>query len=311
MHWKDGSYYRVSRNKWTRLARSYHDALRRYAELESSSTLWPELVNLQYADYRASSLAANTLKQYDSIRPRLIAGFGDFDPHEITSAHVGQFLELYRSTPNIANRMLSVLRAVFDKGCRTGACSSNPAHGLKRFKEKQRDRYLTDDEFAAIRAHANIQTRLILDVCYLTAQRIGDVLQIRHEHVRPEGIYFEPQKTGRQKKLLVEMTPELARTINEAKALHKVMCPWLFHPRGKRTPYSYAAIKDNFNRACSAASVEGATIHDVRAKSLTDVDDAGGDATSLAAHSTRATTLRYLRNKQTRVVAGPRRAGNS
>jgi integrase len=309
MYWKNGAYYRVQRNRWTRLSARYNDALRRYADLEAPSSLWPNLVALKYADYHRAfdrgELSKNTLSQYDSIRPRITAAFGDFDPHEITTAHVSQFMELYGDTPNIANRMLSVLRAIFDKGCRTGACDFNPAHGVKRWPEKKRSRLITEEEYGAIRDKANPHTRLIMDVCFLTAQRIGDVLAIKHEHIRPEGIFFMPQKAQGQKRILVAMTPELQQCITEAKALRKVMCAYLFHPKGSTKPYSYYTIRDSFERARKAAGVEQCTLHDLRAMALTAVDAAGGDAQSLAAHTSRATTLRYLRSRKTTIVQGP------
>lgn len=309
MYWKSGAYWRVKRNKWARLAANYNDAIRRYADLEAPRSGWPELVEAAYADYHLrherGELSTNTLKQYDSVRPRMTAGFGDFEPHEITAAHVGQFLELYKATPNIANRMLSVLKTIFDKGCRLGACDFNPAHGLKRFKEATRNRLITPDEFKRIRDHANPHTRLMMDIAYLTAQRIGDVIAIKHADISKDGILFQPEKGQGQKKILVQSTPALEDAIREAKALHKVMCAYLFHPKGKAKPYAYRSMRDNLDRAAKAAGVDDVGWHDIRAMSLTAVDEAGGDATALAAHSQRSTTLRYLRGRKTSIVSGP------
>lgn len=305
MHYKHGAYWRVARNQWQRLASRYNDAIRRYADLESPRSGWPELIEVVYRDLHLRDLSPNTLKQYDSIRPRLTAGFGDFEPHEITAAHVGQFLELYRETPNMANRMLSVLRTVFDKGCRLGACDFNPTHGIYAFKEKKRTRLITATEYCAVRSKANPQTRLVMDMCYLTAQRISDVLAIRHEDIKPDGIFFAPAKSRGKKRILVEMTAEMEQVVREAKALHKVMCAYLFHPKGKATPYCYGAMQDNLERAAKAAGVKDIGWHDIRAMSLTALDEAGGDATALAAHSQRSTTLRYLRGMKTTLVAGP------
>jgi len=247
-------------------------------------------------------LAQGTITQYQGIRPRITKGLGDFEPHEITQQHVRQFLELYRNTPNIRNRMLTVLRKIFEKGCNLGACDFNPAFGVPRLQERKRDRLLTLEEFQAIRSKANAHTRLIIDMCYLTAQRIGDVLNIQHSHITQKGIHFTQQKTKRR--LLVKSTPELEAVVREAKALRKVMCTYLFHPVGKRTPYSYRAIKDNFDRAREHAGVEHCTIHDIRAMALTHVDAAGGDAMALAGHYSRSTTERYIRDRRTTVADG-------
>lgn len=307
MYFKSGRYYRVQGNRWQGLSRNYNDALRRYAELEVPRSGWSDLVNLAYQDYEyrlnKGDLSPNTWAQYQGLKARIVYGLGDYAPHEITTSHVTQYLYQYRHTPNIANRMLSVIRVIFDAGCKTGACDFNPAHSVKRMTEKKRDRYLAHAEYCAIRDHANAQTALIMDMCYFTAQRIGDVLSLKHSQISPQGITFTQQKTG--KRLLVGMTPDIEATIRDAKALRKVMCQWLFHPKGKSTPYQYAAIRDSFNRARDASGVAHATLHDIRAKSLTDAEAAGMDAQKLAGHTSAAMTARYIRLRKTDVVSGP------
>ena len=183
------------------------------------------------------------------------------------------------------------------------ACDFNPAHGVPRLEEQKRTRLMEMGEFMAIRAKANAHTQLIMDVCYLTGQRISDVLSIQHSQIKPEGIYFIQQKTG--KRLMVTMTPELQDAIAGAKKLRKVMCMYLFHPKGKKTRYSYEAIKDSFNRARDASKVAHCTIHDIRAMALTHVDASGGDATALAGHYSKAMTERYIRDRRTTTAIGP------
>lgn len=305
MYWKNGAYWHVQRNKWRRLASRYADALRAYATVEAPSGTWATLVELAYEDF--AGLKPNTRAQYDGIKARIIHGFSDFEPHEITGTHVVQFLDLYRQTPNIANRMLSVLKQVFDRGMRTGACDINPAFTVKRFKEAKRDRYLADEEYAAIYEKANPTIKAVMDLCYLTGQRIGDVLKIRRSDISDQGIAFEQEKTGA--KLVVQMTPDLKAAVERAKALRAVPCAFLLHPKGKGAPYSYRAVRDAYERARRAAGVPDTTLHDLRAKSLTDTKKAGGNATALAGHRLESTTLRYLRGTDVPVVSGPKKLG--
>lgn len=301
MYWKNGAYYHVKQNKWTRLAARYADALKGYANKEAPSGTWSKLVDLAYEDF--ANLKPNTVKQYDRLRARIVHGFSDFEPHEVTATHVVQFLDLYRATPNTANRMLSVLRTIFDRGIRTGACDLNPAHTVRRFPEKKRRRYLKDEEYAAIYDKANPVIKVVMDLCYLTGQRIGDILNLKRSDISEEGIYFEQEKTGAR--LTVQMTPDIRATIDAAKSLRAVPCAFLLHPKGKGTRYSYRAIRDAYNRAARSAGVPDTTLHDLRAKSLTDTKKAGGDATALAGHRLESTTLRYLRDTDTPVVSGP------
>ncbi|WHI52410.1 tyrosine-type recombinase/integrase [Microbulbifer sp. MLAF003] len=101
------------------------------------------------------------------------------------------------------------------------------------------------------------------------------------------------------------MEPELQRIIAEAKQLHKVMCLYLFHPHGKRTPFSYRGIRDAYERARVKSEVEDTTIHDIRAKSLTDARRACIDAQVMAGHVSPAMTERYIRLRETDNVADP------
>lgn len=67
-----------------------------------------------------------------------------------------QFLDLYENTPNIANRMLTIIKAIFERAVRQGITETISASGIKRLTEGKRDRYLTDDEYRAIRSKANL-----------------------------------------------------------------------------------------------------------------------------------------------------------
>ncbi len=310
MYFKAGRYYHVKRNKWTPLSKTYYQAVRQWTDMEDTqSGEWAALVTLTYETYerryRAGDLAPTTWEKYQGVKGKIIYGLALNAPHEITTTIVMQFLEQYEATPNIANRMLSILRAIFDKGCRTGACDFNPCAGVKGFKVGERDRYLTDAEFTAIRKHATPEVRAMMDIAYITAMRIGDILAIEHSHITPDALQMRQKKSG--KRQAHTMTEELKRAVSDAKSLHSVqtLSPYLFHPKGKKTRKPYRTIKEAYSVACQKAGVENATIHDIRAKSLTDYDALHDDAQKLAGHSTRAMTERYLRLRQTDVVSGP------
>ena len=110
----------------------------------------------------------------------------------------------------MANTMRNVLKSVMQTAVKEGLADSNPVRMLNRSRRKKRDRYLTDYEYQAIRENASNTLKLIMDMLYLTGQRIGDVLKIKHSDITSEGIFFQ-QKTGT--KLMVAMSPDLERTI--------------------------------------------------------------------------------------------------
>ena len=79
----------------------------------------------------------------------------------------------------------------------------------------------------------------------------------------------------------------------------------LFCTRGGGKPVSYETVKDAFRKACDEAKVTGATIHDLRAKSLTDTDKQGNDAQKLGGHTDARMTKRYLRLREIDVAQPP------
>lgn len=301
MYFKNGRYYYVRDNHWHTLSQDYTEALVQRARLEAPTGDWEKLVAVVYeryeARYKAKEIAAGTIKQYRGIRARIEYGFSEFQPSMVRTSDITAFLDEYENTPNIANRMLTVIKAIFERGVRRGLCDSNPAYGIKRFEEKQRVRYLHDWEFNAIRSQANPQTQLIMDMCYLTGQRISDVLSIQHKDLTDAGVYFKQGKSGQR--VLVNTSDELARVVREAKALHRVMALYLFHPTGKATRYSYRAIRDSYKRAADKAKVKDTGLHDIRAKAATDAEAEGIDPQALMGHASSAMTKRYLRLRKT------------
>lgn len=310
MHYKHRAYYYVHRNQWVKLAEEYPQALTAYGRLVAPADGLTALLDKVYTRYQRryedGDLALATWNQYKGVRKRIESAFVNFTPREVIQSDITTFLYHYEDTPNMANRMLTVLKAAFELGVRLGRCETNPAHAVKRFPERKRTRYLTHAEYRAIRAKANRHTQIIMDLCYLTAQRIGDILRIEYKDIQGEELLFEQGKTG--KRLAVRITPEIRRALNAARGLHKVttLSPYLFHPAGKSTPYAYRSIRDNYERARAASGVPNTTIHDLRAKALTDAKKAGLDAQRLAGHESEGMTRRYLRLRETDAVEGPK-----
>ena len=285
------------------LSKDYCEALNRYGAITSPKGGMDDLVNKVMAVIK-ENIKPRTFAQYTLAANRIKEVFIDFSPDQIDSTHVAEFLDHYRDTPNMANRMRTVLKIVFSHGIRWGQAKYNPVIAVERFKEAKRTRYITDAEYKKIRANATPEhVPLIIDMCYLTGQRIGDVLTIKRGDITKEGIIFEQEKTG--VKLMVKMSAEMKELINKAKSLHSVEGMNLFHTRQGK-PHSYYAVRDGFKRACNKAGVENVKIHDIRAKAITDAKREGKDPQLLAGHSNPEMTKRYIRDRETLLVEGPK-----
>lgn len=303
MYQKHGAYWLVRENRWHRLGTDLQSALVEYARLrERPKGGMVRLIDDALAQMRPK-LAPSTAAQYEVAAKKLREILAEFEPSQVRPKHVAAIKVSMRDHPNMANRCLSVLRSVFSYALEMQLVDSNPVVGIRRHAEAKRDRYLTDDELAAIRAAAAPRLQCIIDLLYLTGQRVSDVLKIRLSDLAPEGIRFQQGKTGA--KLLVAWTPELRAAVERSKALQgNIRALTLFCNRRGKTP-DYRTTRDQWEAACAAAGVENAHIHDVRAASLTSAKRQGLNPTALAGHASAAMTERYIRAREVPVVQGP------
>lgn len=251
----------------------------------------------------APKQSQTTVKQYRRIGEKLKTIFAEFRPEQVRPKHVAAIKVKYASTPFYANRMVSVLRSVFAHALEWQLVEANPCIGVLRHAEPKRGRYLTDAEFSAIRAVAGPRLQAIMDLCYLTGQRISDVLKIRLSDLTPEGIAFKQGKTGA--KLLVAWNDDLRAVVANAEKLGKIRHLTLLHNRKGKAP-DYSTVKIQWDEARTKAGVKDARIHDIRAKALTDAKRQGADAQVLAGHTDARMTARYIRLRETPVAVGPR-----
>jgi integrase len=238
-------------------------------------------------------MAANTIR----------ISFKEFSPDKVKPEHVFLFMDHHRKTPNMANRMRTFMKMMFDHAVKSGICPSNPVTPIPRFKEKKRDRYLTDDEYKAIWQAGSPALRAIMDIAYATGQRIGDVLAIKMTDISKHGIAFTQGKTG--KKLRVN-SPMIEAAVKAAKRLHpKNVIPTLLLGQRNGKIRAYSGVHGLFDRAAAKAGVHDARLHDIRAKAITDAKRQYLDPQALAGHSTEAQTATYIRDKEIQEVIGP------
>lgn len=298
---KHGAFYLVKQNKWTRLGTDLALALSEYGRLMGAGQTGG-MVKLIDQVLPTLKVAANTRAQYKHAGVILKRKLREFEPHEVKARHVAGIKQSLAKTPNMANRVLSVLRTVFNHAVEAQLVDSNPCVGIPRLPEPKRKRLLTADEWGAIHAHASPRLRVIMELQYLTGQRISDVLKIRRSQMTEDGIEFEQQKTGAR--LLVRWTPELKATVARANALSKVPAVTLLRSRTGKAP-DYRTVALEWTKARKAAQVTDARLNDGRAMSATATKKQGKNARALLGHKSDAMTERYLRDRETPQVEGP------
>jgi integrase len=165
---------------------------------------------------------------------------------------------------------------------------------VPRFGKKKRDRYITDDEYTRLIEAASPTLRVIINVPYLTSQRIGDVLKIKQSDISPDGITFIQEKTG--KKTLARISHQDHGRITLTYLPGQI--------NGKIR--SHKGVRDLLHGYDDKAGLDDIHLQDLRAKAITDAKKQGHDPQALAGHTTEAQTVRYLRDKEIPLLYGPK-----
>lgn len=302
---KHGAYYLVRENKWARLGSDLGVALGEYGRLMGTAGTrgMPRLIGEALKEIEPK-LAESSRAQYRHAGEILKRKLKQFDPQDVKSRHVAGIKQSLAATPNMANRVISVLRQVFAIAVERQLVDSNPCIGVARLPEKKRERLLSDAEWQAIHDHAGQRLRIIMQLQLLTGQRIGDVLSIKRSQITEEGIAFQQQKTGAR--LVVAWSPELKAAVQAARALAGDVPSLTLLRSATGGPPDYRSVADQFKKAALAAGVEDARLNDGRAKAATAAKQQGESARALLGHTSEANTGRYLRSKEVPTVKGPR-----
>lgn len=304
LYWKNGAYYFVKARQWRRLGTSYRGALIVYGRLTAPASGAMAALVQDALPGLLHGKAPSTVRQYEAAAAQVAHLLGDFEPCQVTQADIYDLLDQFRKTPNMANRILTVARLIFKHAVKRRMIPNNPCVGVDRFAEAKRGRYLNDAELAAIRDRAGDRLRVVIDLLYLTGQRVQDVLDIKRTDLTDEGIQFQQGKT--QIRRTVAWNADLRAAVRAAGALPgPANATYLLRGRWGG-PVDYRSLHEQWSRACALAGIRDARIHDIRAKSATDAEAAGLNPQALLGHASPAMTARYLRLRRSPVVEGPK-----
>jgi integrase len=295
---KHGSYFYVKNGKWNNLGKDKKAALVEYAKQLTRPK--NGMGGLIYRWFEDAEISDGSKPVYKSAAKALAKAFAEFEPHEVTARDVLALMHHYRKTPSRANLFRAVLSNVLDFGFMENVVERNIVKDVKPYKMKARDRYLSDAEFNAVRAAANPVLQSMMDMLYLTGQRISDIIAIRHADLLDDGIAFKQKKTGH--KMVVALTDELRVAVAEAKKTATNIKGMTLYSHRNGKPWSYSSINKMWLEAVRKVGIENAKIHDIRAKSATDAEEQGLDSKKLLGHQSESSHQRYLRSKKTAVA---------
>jgi integrase len=301
MAMKGGRFYYVCNGKprvWIPLGTDRAKALRLWAEHEAGPQVGLSVGDLvqRYIDRQSDDLAAGSIKQYRSFQ-RAIAQAFPIPAAQLTAQHVAIWRDLpkQRARKGYVTGCIAVLRSAFLLGAEQGLCVPLVVRG---WTMAPRDRYLTDEEYIAIRERAPEWLQIAMDLGYLTAARRSDLVALRWSNVG-EALTMRQEKTSQR--MSFTMTPDLAAILDRARTRRIVGLYVIANDKGRRI--SRGMLERAWREACAAAGVV-AQFRDIRAKAATDAKKGGQDYQKLLGHANPAMSERYIKRREA-VIAEP------
>lgn len=244
--------------------------------------LMSELFDKYEAEY-VPELQPRSQRDYKGILVILRKTFGHLTPQEVKPRHVADFINVKTGRIH-RNRMVTILSTVYKIAMGSWCIEMdlvNPCTVVKKWPTKPRERYITDAEFAAIRAIACPQVQIAMDLALLTGQRQSDIVQMTWKQIKAIGvarpdwrIEIDQGKTG--KKLAIMISPAVETVLKRA----RLMEPMWPRENVVRTKFGKAYTPDGFRalwqrtirsyEKLTGIKTDRAHFHDIRAKSISD-----------------------------------------
>ena len=268
-----GKVHGRAKYRWTRLCKA--DA----TEEEINGAIWRVTtkgagtlagIMEDYIATRLKKRAQSTQKEYERVircEGGLMDTFGKMRPDDVTQQDIAAYLEFRDSEDGhgpAGNRDIAVLSSVFNHGMRIRQCKFNPTYGVRRNEEKERTRYVTDQELRQALKAAGPALRYLLWATYLTGFRQGDMRALTKDKIGPEGIRVREGKGGKHEMRL--WTESLRKVVR--RALKRSTSDYVF-----TNSYGRRWTKDSIGNAMTRLKAKtGAdwTYHDLRAKAESD-----------------------------------------
>lgn len=261
--------------------------------------LYSELSAMHLADAKIHQRSYSTTEMY--VRRHIIPKWGKMRLTDISSRAVAQWLGEKRAE-GLAPATVEKIRVIFGRSFELGArwgipgAEKNPARGLAKPVSNARERFLSTEEAARLRAAVaesqNAQLQHIVGLLLLTGARVRELLDAKIEHVDIERrTWLIPtSKTGKPRRVPLS-TPALA--IIEALPRFKD-CPFLVPNPDTLKPF--VSIKHSWQRAIKVAKLPGLRIHDLRHSSASFMINSGVDLFAVGkvlGHASYQSTQRY------------------
>ena len=231
------------------------------------------------------------------LRRQILPWFAETQIADITRADVQRWFASCRATPVAADRSMPVLSVIMKEAERMGYRpeGSNPCRGIRRYRRKGRERFLSDAEIgrlaARLSAHeggrplAVAAVRLLL----LTGCRKSEVLTLCWSDYREGRLFLRDGKTGPRTVWLSRAARNILDQIDRTGA-------WVFPARRANGPTGPMWLRSFWQRVRAEVDLSDVRLHDLRHAHATFALRHGESVLAigrLLGHASPHTTLKY------------------
>jgi len=227
-------------------------------------------------------LRPRTMKDYRDFffKKHIVPKFGNLKIDSITKKEIENFHRSFSETPRMGNRVLEIMRVMFNTAVSWEILEKNPTQGIKKFPEHKRERYLSEDEIGRLTkvldAEPNQMSANIIRLILLTGSRKGEVLSARWQDFEGE-VWAKPAFLTKQNKISrIPLSPEAVDILREMKTKivtekklatftdNRIVSTEQYLFYNTQTKTHQKDIKRFWLEVCKKAKIKDATIHDLR-----------------------------------------------
>ncbi len=165
--------------------------------------------------------------------------------------------------PIAANRILALISSVFGWAISAGLWESNPAIGIRRNKEKSRDRFIQSDElprfFQALSEELNETVRDYILISLLSGARRSNVCSMKWQDINFERAEWRIEATKNDTPQTVTLSPEAIEVLQNRKTDD---CEFVFPGTGKSGHLQEP--RKGWERILKRAEIKDLRPHDLR-----------------------------------------------
>ncbi len=281
------------------LSASKTAVIRRYDEEKTKLQLvagsFEHLTQEFFASPAFFKLAKRTQQDYTGNAKFVLPVFGKMAAISIKPEHIRQYMDRRGVTSEVrANREHSFMSKVFSWGYERGKITINPCLKVRKFTEKSRTRYITDDEYFAVLNVAPPYLQAAMEISYCCAARQGDILSLERSQLLDEGIMIKQGKTNKAQ--IKSWSDRLRSAVRLALTCNAVTSKRYVLSNTKGQKITGNVLRHDYREAKKLASEKhpelnfNFTFHDLKRKSITDYD---GDKQKFSGHKTAAMAAIY------------------